>query len=380
MIYWERGRVSAEAGGWPGVQRVWVETQRGRVRALSYLELTGPVYVGETVVLNSSAQERGLGTGGDCMIVAVEGRSPADKRGSGHLVKARYTPCQVMVDAVDDPDSPHHETMARADSLTGMPVVVADLHSALPAIVAAVRHAAPRTRIAYLMTDGAALPAWYSRAARELRERGDICAIVTCGQAYGGDVDAVTLHSGLLAARHVSGADVTVCVQGPGNLGSATRYGFSGVQVAEAIHACTALGGRAVGSLRVSGADARDRHLGLSHHCLTAYGRLCLAGADLVEYLPGPDLTSGENQPGTPPAPGDEPLPERISREVSEMLAVAEQRGVRHRLVRIADPKLPEVLANSPVKLSTMGRGYADDPYAFLYAAAAGSHAAALIQ
>ena len=36
------------------------------------------------------------------------------------------------------------------------------------------------------------------------------------------------MHAGLLAARLVTGADVAVVAQGPGNLGTGTRWGFSG--------------------------------------------------------------------------------------------------------------------------------------------------------
>ena len=69
------------------------------------------------------------------------------------------------------------------------------------------------------MTDGGALPAWFSRSAATLRESGWLAATVSVGQAFGGDLEAVTLHTGLLAARHVLGADLVVVAQGPGNLG-----------------------------------------------------------------------------------------------------------------------------------------------------------------
>ena len=45
------------------------------------------------------------------------------------------------------------------------------------------------------------------------------------------------MHTGLLAARHVLGADVAIVAQGPGNLGTGTRWGFSGVACGEAVNA-----------------------------------------------------------------------------------------------------------------------------------------------
>ncbi len=86
-----------------------------------------------------------------------------------------------------------------------------------------------------------------------------------------------------------SGADLVVVAQGPGNLGTGTRWGFSGVAAGEAVNAAAVLGGRPVASLRVSGADPRDRHRGVSHHSLTAYGRVALAPADVVVPVAGSD-------------------------------------------------------------------------------------------
>ena len=114
------------------------------------------------------------------------------------------------------------------------------------------------------MLDGGALPAWFSRSAAALTEAGWLAGTVTVGQAFGGDVEAVSLHSGLLAARHVLGAELAVVAQGPGNLGTGTRWGFSGVAAGEAVNAAAVLGGRPVGSLRISAADQRrapSRHL-----------------------------------------------------------------------------------------------------------------------
>jgi hypothetical protein len=51
----------------------------------------------------------------------------------------------------------------------------------------------------------------------------------------------------------------------------------------------------------------------------------------------------------------------------------------RHRIVTVPVDGLLEALRSSPVQLSTMGRGLDEDPAYFLAAAAAGRHAAALL-
>ena len=106
------------------------------MRALAYPALTGRPEPGDEVLLNTTALAQGLGTGGYALVVAVPARLPADPTGPGHLVKARYTPLQATVAGADEQGSPHHETLRDADDLDGLPVVVADLHSALPAVLA----------------------------------------------------------------------------------------------------------------------------------------------------------------------------------------------------------------------------------------------------
>ncbi|GAB2469840.1 DUF3866 family protein [Xylanimonas ulmi] len=344
--------------------------ERVRVRALAYTALVGDPAPGDRLLLNCSALARGLGTGGYALVVGPTGALPADPEpGPGHLVKARYTPLQAMVLGVDEQESPHHETLREADDLDAMPVVVADLHSALPAIVAAARWSArqagrPAPRVAYVMTDGGALPAAFSRTIATLREHDWLAATITVGQSFGGDLEAVTVHTGLLAAHHVTRADLVVVAQGPGNLGTGTRWGFSGVAAGEAVNAAAVLGGRPVASLRVSGADPRDRHRGVSHHSLTAYGRVALRPADVPVPVPTPALEAH-------PAWGA-PLTRRLRAQAA---ALAD----RHRLIDVpADADLLAALADSPARLSTMGRGLDADPAAFVAAAVAGVHAEAM--
>ena len=333
---------------WRGALELTVAVEGGQVRALAHPELVGRPEIGDAVLLNVTALDLALGTGGYALVVAVPDRLPPDRTGPGHLVKARYTPMQTVVLGVDEQDSPDHRLLAADDLLSapGMPVVVADLHSSLPAVVAGLLADRPDARVAYVMTDGGALPMWFSRTVAALAEV--LVGTVTVGQAFGGDLEAVTLHSGLLAAARVLRADVAVVTQGPGNLGTGTPWGFSGVAAGEAINAAAAVGARPVAVLRMSTADERPRHRGVSHHSTTAYGRVALAPADGV-------------------------VPSSYASLV-EPAAFA-----RHRLVTVDDAGLLEALRCSPAELSTMGRGLADDPAAFLAAAAAGRHAAALL-
>jgi len=340
---------------WPGAVELEVTTGEGPLRALAYPALTGRPRAGDRVLLNATAVELGLGTGGYALVIAVPDRLPEDPSGPGHLIKARYTPMQACVLGADEQGSPHHEVLREAGDLGGMPVVVADLHSALPAVLAGLRAGREVPLVAaYVMLDGGTLPAWFSRTTAGLRQAGWLAGTVSTGQSFGGDLDTVTVHSGLLAARYVLGAEVAVVTQGPGNLGTGTRWGFSGVACGEAVNAAAVLGGHPVASLRVSEADPRERHRGVSHHSLTAYGRVALARADVV-------------------------VPELDGEFGARVAAQAEDLASRHHLVSVPTGGLLEALAGSPVRLTTMGRGLGEERAYFLAAAAAGRHAATLL-
>ena len=335
-----------------------------QVRAVAYEALTGVPVAGERVRLEVSALDRALGTGGHAMVSARLDALPADPPREGHLVKARYMPDQVMVTGVDEQGTTHHGLLSQPIGdldLEGMPVVVADLHSSLPAVLAGLRSpdGARQPRVVYVMTDGGALPLAYSRLVAALSEAGWLAGTVTAGQAWGGDIEAVSIHNALLAARHVLHADAAIVIQGPGNLGTETPWGFSGVACGDAVNAIATLGGRPVACLRVSQADARPRHLGISHHSMTAYGRVALAGADVV--IP---ILEGA-------------LGARVRRE-AEVLCEPRPGAAQHRLVEVPADGLMELLraaeAETGVRLSTMRRGLDEDTAAFIAAAAAGRH------
>lgn len=362
MIQWREATVERVRARWSGATEldVVLAGPEGRaLPALAYSDLVGEPQPGDRVLLNVAALELGLGTGGMALVVAIPDRLPADPQPSpGHIVKARYTPLQTVVLGVDEQESPHHEILSDASGIEGMPVIVADLHSAVPAILAGLREAEPGARVAYVMTDGGALPMAFSRTVAGLQDAGWLAGTITVGQAFGGDLEAVNVHTGLLAAALVLHADAAIVAQGPGNLGTDSEWGYSGVAAGETVNAVAVLGGRAVASLRVSQADPRDRHRGISHHSLTAYGRVAMAPADLPVPLLGGDFG------------------ERVLQQARELVLEC---GGRLSLQEVETVGLVGALASSPVSLCTMGRGLDQDEASFVAAAAAGRFAATLL-
>ena len=114
-----------------GVQRLDVEVEGTTRRAVLYPRWASPARVGDRVVLNTTAVDLGLGTGGSDFVVWNQAVESYDSRSAGHIMKLRYTPAQCDVLAVEEQDSPHHRVMAEARDLEDAPVVATSLHSQL---------------------------------------------------------------------------------------------------------------------------------------------------------------------------------------------------------------------------------------------------------
>ncbi len=331
----------------PGLQRVEVDLGSGPEKAYVLDQLTGPVAPGDPVVVNTTAVDLGLGTGGWHFVHWNLARAEYVVPGPGHILKARYTSLQTDVGSTEEHLGDEHSDM---DTIHGMPVVAAALHSQLPAVAATIRHLRPDARIAYVMTDGAALPLALSDLVARLQDGNFLDATITCGHAFGGQYEAVSIYSALAIARNVAAADVAIVVMGPGIVGTNTRLGFTGIEVGGVLDATTGLGGRPIACLRASFADGRDRHRGISHHTLTT---LTIATRSRVE-VPIPAV--------------GEPIETQLRAEL-DAAGITQ----RHTVTAVEIPDVLALLADADLHVTSMGRPAADDPVLFQCAAAAGA-------
>jgi hypothetical protein len=311
----------------PGLQRV--NTDVGRAYAL--VDLTGPVDIGDRVILNTTAVDLGLGTGGWHVVHWNLARHEWWQPGHGHIMKLRYTSLQLDTGVAEEahPELP--------DRLDGLPVVVCTLHSQVAIVAAIARRTRTRSRIAYVMTDGAALPLALSELVHEMRSSGILDTTITAGHAFGGELEAVSTPSALLLARHVAKADLVIVGMGPGVVGTASALGTTAVEAAGILDSVAALGGRAGLCIRASEADQRQRHQGVSHH-VAAVLRLVRSTPEL-------------------------PVPPRLAAELPGATP-------------LDPPDVDAVLAAAGLSVTTMGRGPAEDPLFFEAAGAAGTWAA----
>jgi Protein of unknown function (DUF3866) len=310
-----------------GLQRV--ATDAGRAYVLT--DLVGPVASGDRVVLNTTAVDLGLGTGGWHVVHWNLARDSWDKPGRGHIMKLRYTSVQHDAGAAEE------DAADLPATIPGTPVVACSLHSQVAVVAAVARHLAPGARIAYVMTDGAALPLALSDLVDALRTRGVIDTTITAGHAFGGDLEAVAVPSALALARHAAGADLVIVGMGPGVVGTGSSLGTTAVEVAAVVDAADQMGGHVALCCRASSGDGRQRHRGVSHHVRTILGLAAVRPAV--------------------------PVPAELAGEVVGATVVE-------------PPDVAGVLADVGLQVTSMGRGPDEDPLFFAAAGAAGAWAA----
>lgn len=333
-------------------------------KAFCYERLSGEVKVGMRVLINTTALELGLGTGGYAFVVAIsEGDTPKyESISQGHIMKMRYSPLQVDVLSVEEEASPKHQIMKEATSLEGMPVVCCGLHSQVALVAAAAKSLRPDIRIAYVMTDQAALAAEFSNVLADLKREKLIDLSISVGQAFGADHEAVSLHSGLLAASQAFDCDMAIVAIGPGVVGTSTPFGHGGVAQGEALNAVNALDGKPIAVLRMSLSDERPRHRGISHHSISALSKIALAPV----IVPLPSLA------------GKERVEAQSSLEELQEASINTLFPKEHLYLSFDGP-LDEVQLRG-INVRSMGRGIKDDPLFFEAAWAAGLCAAKYIE
>lgn len=332
------------------IQELEVEIDGLAAHAWNYPLLTGEARSNDDVYLNTTAVEKGLGSGGYHFVIANLSRTPDHCLQDGHIMKLRYTPYQVKVFSVEEQASPYHQQIKDFESLKGIPVIVGTLHSMLAPAVAGCLAAGDSPRIAYVMTDGAALPLALSRVVRTLKAKGMLVGTVSTGDAFGGDLESVNIYSGLIAAYQVLKADIIIVTMGPGIVGTGTKWGTTAIEQGEVINAVSVLGGQPIAIPRISFADPRPRHRGISHHTLTALGQVALRES----LIALPEVGAEQRQ------------------VIDQQLEEADLLSHHQVVVKDGRPAL-QYLAERGIIVKSMGRTPQDDPVFFLAAGAAGA-------
>lgn len=307
-------------------------------RAYNYPKMTGEVKVGDKVLLNTTAVELSLGTGGYHYVISNLDNMEADLEGQGHIMKLRYTPMQVRVDSVEDHESKYHDVFEEFETLDGMPVVVGTLHSMLTPFAATYKRLNPNKKLVYIMTDGAALPIYFSMNAATLKDKGLIDSTITFGNAFGGDYECINIYTALITAKEIAKADAVFISMGPGIAGTGTKYGFTGIEQGPILDAISKLGGRPIAIPRISFADMRDRHNGISHHSITIFDEIVNVGVEI------PITIYSEEKDSV------------IKNQIKE-----NNLDKKHKIEYIENNRTKEDIDSYGLKVKSMGRNYEQD-------------------
>lgn len=340
------GRLKLRRGIVVGEEPLMIEVEGERRSAWADTTLLGEMREGDEVVVNVAALDLGLGSGGfDVVHINLTRGLDASGEGREHVMKLNYTPLQHPVTPVELPVRllDGVGTKGAPEGIErSIPVLVLPLHGHLAPAAWAATQAAPGLKVGYVQTAGGALPGSMSRDVVQLRERGLLCDHITAAPAYGGEREALSVAGGLDAAAQELGWDAALVGPGPGIIGSETRLGHGGMAALDSAHAALALDLPTLLSPRLSVADPRPRHRGVSHHTLTVMD-LLLGGVEVA-------------------------VPEGNPAIAAELTRAA---GDRHK-VHEAPVDLAGYSA-SGLPARTMGRGIDEDPLFFAAPLAAGA-------
>jgi hypothetical protein len=324
------GRLKLRRGRVVATDPLEVEVGGERRRAWADEALLGEMREGDEVVVNVAALDLKLGSGGfDVVHVNLTRGLDGGGADGAHVMKLNYTSLQHPVEPVERRDSNPRPSAS---------VLILPLHGHLAPAAWAAAQAGPGLRVGCVQTGGGALPGSFSRDVRQLRERGLLTGHVTAAPAYGGEHEALSTVGALDAAASL-GWDAVLVGPGPGIIGSETAHGHGGMAALDSAHASLSLNLPTIVSPRLSGADPRDRHRGLSHHTRT-----------VLDLLLAPvDIAIPENEP-----------------EIAAAL-----KNSPHRVHQV--PADLEGYAATDLPKTTMGRSLQDDPLFFAAPLAAGT-------
>lgn len=334
-----------------------IELDKEFAKAINYNALTGPVKVGDYIIINTTAVELSLGTGGIHFVIFNYSNESKKLKGQGHIMKLRYTPQQIRCLVAEEEESPYHEVFQEFKSLDSHTFIVGSLHSMLAPIVAMLRYLNEDIKINYIMTDGGSLPIDFSNTVKDLKKQNLIEKTITIGNAFGGDLESTNIYTGLIAAKEILNGDVTIITMGPGIVGTGTKYGFSGIEQGQIIDAINTLEGNPVIVPRISFKDQRERHRGISHHTRTILSE--------ISKTPGKVII---------------PLIDKQKLDILNGQIRKLNIDKKHSIIYEDGQDILKAMNYFNLNVTTMGRGYEEDIEFFLTLGAVGRYVCKLLK
>lgn len=362
MLNLERGRVIEVLHWDEKVQILEVESSDKSLRekAINYIAETGICRIGDIVVMNTVGNRLQLGTGGYNFIylnlsVKLDGPRTLDRK-DGHIIKMKYTANQIRVKAVEECIE-NRGIFNMEKSIPRRPVIFAILHSMVSPLIKAIKFFNSNLNISCIYTYGGAINSNNSFTLKKLRDEGFINGVITAGECYGGDYEAINIISAMLFGLCSLKSDIIIVCCGPGVAGSSTYCGFSTLDFIGAIYTSKLLGLFPVLVPRVSMVDMRERHFGLSMQSLAILKMLDFS----VHFPVYKNLEDPES-----------------FNYIFKQLSI---NGImdKHIVEFIEAATLKDIIVYTAEDTRVMGRDYRSDPYFFYNCSSAGIYSIGLL-
>lgn len=340
------------------VEKIIEETEKHQILklkersipAICFVSLSGKISPNDKVIINTTASDLSLGTGGYDFVVAVlnKGEQFIETEDKSHVMKLNYTPLQFAVPHFEETEDYEKAVEKFKNNPISIKVFVLTIHSHLIPFFAVAKSFKPSKKGVLIINDSCALPIFTSKTIDFLRREGFVKKVITTGNAFGGDVETVNIYSALIAAGYAFDADYIVVAPGYGLKGTGSDYGHSAQHFTEAINASLRLSFETYLVSRISFADKRTRHFGISHHTCDVY-EMCLKKPVLIvpnlNYL-------------------DEKSRDTIQLQLKKHFFDAQ-------ITYVDIEKAAEAIEPYKGMLQSMGRSYNNDPIFFLTPAGA---------
>lgn len=327
-------------------------TDIGEEKALNYIDLTGICKENDNLAINTIGNRLFLGSGGYNIVYYNLSSGIGDfmplSRKDGHIIKMKYTPIQKRVKSIEE-DEALKKLFNNIEKIDSKPVLFGTLHSMLAPAASVIKYKRPNFKITCLYTYGGAIDANNSFVLKKLKDKKIIDWVITIGECYGGDFEAINALTALIYAfKHLKSNIVIVCC-GPGVAGTSTNLGFSTLDFLLPIIYSKKIGCIPIIIPRISFKDMRKRHYGISMQTVAL-----LQNMDFPIYIP---ILKGE---------GFDILEEQIRKN---------KLYDKHYISIVNETYSKEAMEKFQLEYEFMGRNYKDDNYYFNNCGAAGNFA-----
>ena len=345
MLEFKRAKVERIYKLEDGLEEIELDIDHAIKKAINYPKITGSLKEGDMVLANTTACTLNLGTGGYHFIMGNTRASSQGLTGAGHGMKLKYAPNQINVLFAEEEACPLHEQFHQDLVLRGKLIFICELHSMLVPICAHLKFCLDEAKkIACIITDHGALPIWISKNIKILKAKGLLDSVICIGNAFGGDYECVNIYTALQLAANILDVDAIIITMGPGIMGTATPFGFSGLELGFYLDFCYSQDANVLYAPRISYQDRRHRHYGISHHFINTFKGMIQNPVPIV-------------------------LPYLNRKKTRHILSQLRKSDLLHKhpLAIVDGKEIKSSLSKYQLNPTTMGRGIEDDPE-FFYA------------